>query len=89
MEIRTVEVNAARNVEIFFEQSFEVAKYNVERVPAVRKKSARIVSKFIAIERNLDRTDLTLTEDLNSGISKQIAIGDDKSLIVAGMAFCK
>ena len=64
-------------------------KDNVERVSAVWKKSARVVSKFIAVERNLDRTDLTLTEDLNSGISKQIAIGNDKSVIVAVMAFGK
>lgn len=89
MMIGAVEIDAARDVEIFFEQSFEVVKNNVERITAVRKKSARVVSRFIAVERNLDSTNLALREALNSGIIEQIAVGDDKSFIVAGMAFGK
>ena len=56
--IGTVEIDAARNVEISFEQSFEVAENNVERMSAAQKKSARIVSRFIAVKRNLNGTDL-------------------------------
>ena len=49
MKVGTVEIDAARDVEISFEQSFEVAKNNVERITAVQKKSARVVSRFIAV----------------------------------------
>lgn len=49
MMIGAVEIDAARDVEIFFKQSFEVVKNNVERITAVRKKSARVVSRFIAV----------------------------------------
>ena len=65
MKVGTVEIDAARDVEISFEQSFEVAKNNVERITAVSKKSARIVGRFVAVERNLNGADLTLREDLN------------------------
>ena len=87
--IGTVEIDAARNVEISFEQSFEVAKNDVEGMPAVSKKSARIVGRFIAVERNLNGADLTLRENLNIGIIEQISIGDDKGFVVAGMFFGK
>ena len=86
MKIGAVEIDAARDVEISFEQSFEVAKNNVERITAERKKTARIVSRFIAVERNLNSTYLALRENLNIGIGEQVAIGDDKGFIVAGMA---
>lgn len=89
MLVGTVEIDAARDVEISFEQSFEVAKNNVERMPAAQKKPARIVSRFIAVERNLNSADLTSRENLNIGIVEQIAIGDDKGFVVAGMAFSK
>ena len=89
MLVGTVEIDAARDVEIFFEQSFEVVKNNVERITAVQEKSARVVSRFIAVERNLDSTNLALREALNSGIIEQIAVGDDKSFVVAGMAIGK
>ena len=49
MMIGAVEIDAARDVEIFFEQSFEVVKNNVERITAVQEKSARVVSRFIAV----------------------------------------
>ena len=88
-KVGTVEIDAARNVEISFEQSFEVAKNDVEGMPAAQKKPARIVSVFIAVERNLDSADLTLRENLNIGIVEQIAIGDDKCVVVAGMFFGK
>ena len=87
--IGAVEVDSARNVEISFEQSFKVAKNNVEGMSAVRKKSSGVVSKFIAVERNLNGTNFALREDLNDGIVEQITVGDDKSLIVAGMTFGK
>ena len=45
---------------ISFEQSFEVVKNDVEGMPAVSKKSARIVGRFVAVERNLNGADLTL-----------------------------
>ena len=89
MKVGTVEIDAARNVEISFEQSFEVAKNDVEGMPAAQKKPARIVGRFVAVERNLDSVDLTLRENLNIGIVEQIAIGDDKSVVVAGMFFGK
>ena len=66
MKVGTVEIDAARNVEISFEQSFEVAKNDVEGITAAQKKPARIVSKFIAVERNLNGADLTSRENLNS-----------------------
>ena len=87
--IGSVEIDTASDVEIFFEQSFEVTKNNVESVSAVRKKSAIVVSKFVAVKRNLNGTNLTLRENLNSGLVEQITVGDDESLIVAGMAFGK
>ena len=87
--IGTVEIDAARNVEISFEESFEVAKNNVERMTAAQKKSARIVGRFVAVERNLNSADLTLRENLNIGIVEQIAIGDDKGFVDAGMAISK
>ena len=59
--IDSVKIDSASNVEIFFEQSFEVAKNDVERITAAQKKSARIVSRFIAVERNLNRTDFALS----------------------------
>ena len=37
MKIGAVEVDATRNVEISFEQSFEVAENNVERMSAAQK----------------------------------------------------
>ena len=89
MKVGTVEIDAARNVEISFEQSFEVAKNKVERITAVSKKSARIVGRFVAVERNLNGADLTLREDLNIGIIEQISIGDDKGFVDAGMFFGK
>jgi len=89
MMVGTVEINAARNVEISFEQSFEVAKNNVEGITAAQKKPARIVSRFVAVERNLNSADLTSRENLNIGNVEQIAIGDDKSVVVAGMFFGK
>ena len=89
MKVGTVEIDAARNVEISFEQSFEVAKNDVEGITAAQKKPARIVSRFIAVERNLNGADLTLREDLNIGIIEQISIGDDKGFVVAGMFFGK
>lgn len=54
MLVGTVKIDAARDVEISFKQSFEVAKNSVERMPAVSKKSARIVGRFVAVERNLN-----------------------------------
>ena len=60
MLVGMVEIDAARDVEISFEQSFEVAKNNVERITAVSKKTTRIVSRFIAVERNLNGTYLAL-----------------------------
>ena len=89
MKIGMVEIDAARNVEISFEQSFEVAKNDVEGMPAVSKKSARIVSRFVAVERNLNSADLTSRENLNIGNVEQIAIGDDKGFVDAGMAISK
>jgi len=89
MLVGTVKIDAARDVEIFFKQSFEVAKNSVERMPAVSKKSARIVGRFVAVERNLNGAYLTLRENLNIGIIEQITIGDDKSVVVAGMFFGK
>ena len=89
MKIGAVEVDATRNVEISFEQSFEVAENNVERMSAAQKKSSRIVSRFIAVERNLNSADLALRENVNSGIIEQITIGDDKSFVVARMFFGK
>ena len=89
MEIGMVQVNAAINVEITFEQSLEVTKNDVEGLTAVFKESAGVVRKFIAVERNLNNLDLTLAQNLNSGIVEQKAVGQDKSVIVAGMTFCK
>ena len=89
MKIRTVEIDTTRNIEISFEESFEVAKNNVERMPAAQKKTARIVSRFIAVERNLNRTDMALGKDLNIGKVKQIAVSDDKGFVFAGMTFGK
>ena len=85
MKIGAVEVDATRNVEISFEQSFEVAENNVERMSAAQKKSSRIASRFVAVERNLNSADLTSRENLNIGIVEQIAIGDDKGFVDAGM----
>lgn len=89
MKVGTVEIDAARNVEISFEQSFEVAENNVERMSAAQKKSARIVSRFVTVERNLNSADLTSRENLNIGNVEQIAIGDDKGFVDAGMAISK
>ena len=89
MKIGVVEIDAARDVEISFEQSFEVAKNSVERMLAVSKKSARIVGRFVAVERNLNSAYLTLIENLNGRIVKQITVGDDESVVVAGMFFGK
>lgn len=89
MKIGAVEVDATRNVEISFEQSFEVAENNVERMSAAQKKSSRIVSRFVAVERNLNSADLTSRENLNIGNVEQIAIGDDKGFVDAGMVISK
>ena len=89
MKIGAVEIDTTRNVEISFEKSFEVAKDNIERMPVAQKKTAGIVSRFIAVERNLKRTDMALGKDLNIGKVKQIAISDDKGFVFAGMTFGK
>ena len=68
MKIEAVEIDTTRNVEITFEQNFEITKNNVERITAAQKESSRVVSRFIAVERNLNRTDMTLGKYLNIGI---------------------
>ena len=89
MKIEAVEIDTTRNVEITFEQNFEITKNNVERMTAAQKKTAGIVSRFIAVERNLNRTDMALGKDLNIGKVKQIAVSDDKGFVFAGMTFGK